>query len=68
MYTDKQVNNFENAQQYTMKSITINNRILAETTSENNERYNHFKPAPNNYENISSLSNQYLIESSAGHP
>jgi hypothetical protein len=49
-----------------MKSITINNRILAETTSENNERYNNFKEAGNNYENISSVSNQYLIESSAG--
>jgi hypothetical protein len=51
-----------------MKSITINNRILAETTSENNERYNHFKVVENNYENISSASNQFLIESSAGHP
>jgi hypothetical protein len=68
MYTEKQVNNFENAQQYTMKSITINNRILAETTSENNERYNHFKVVGNNYENISSVSNHYLVESSAGNP
>jgi hypothetical protein len=42
-----------------MKSITINNRMLAETTSENNERYYQFKAPPNNYEYISSASNQY---------
>ena len=42
--------------------------MLAETTSENNERYYQFKPIPNNYENISSASNQYQIESYGGHP